>query len=201
MKKSPLSLSLLVLSAVLYSHTAQAELPRDYQEFKARYQQQARTPEGALKLYFEAVFCYINETTRSEGAKMLRYAMHVDRPLEQARSYTTFIERMRDPDENHVFRSFAVGTSPQNSYQMSPDNFELMITRSTPEPDYLKLYLQSSGADSPRGIWMKEYDGLWYTINNAGTYSQVREPQSRTKRRKNAHDADFDTPPAAGGNR
>lgn len=193
MKKSPLSLSLLVLSAALYSHTAQAELPRDYQEFKARYQQQARTPEGALKLYFEAVFCYINETTRSEGAKMLRYAMHVDRPLEQARSYTTFIERMRDPDENHVFRSFAAGTSPQNGYHMSPDNFELMIVRRASETDYLALYLHSSGADSQRGVWMKEYGGLWYTINNAGTYSQVRAPQSQIERHKNAHDADFDT--------
>ena len=201
MKKNALSLSALALATALYGHTAQAELPRDFQEFKARYQQESRVPEGALKLYFEAVFFYIDEATRSEGAKMLRYAMHLDRPLEQVGSYATFVSRMQDPDENHVFRSFAVGTSPQNSYQMSPDNFELMITRSTPEPDYLKLYLQSSGADSPRGIWMKEYDGLWYTINNAGTYSQVREPQSRTKRRKTAHDADFDTPPAAGGNR
>lgn len=114
-------------------------------------------PEGALKLYFEAVFCYIDEATRSEGAKMLRYAMHLDRPLEQAGSYATFVSRMQDPDENYVFRSFAAGTSPQNGYHMS-----------------------------------KEYGGLWYTINNAGT-SQVRAPQSQIERHKNAHDADFDT--------
>ena len=193
MKKNALSLSALALATALYGHTAQAELPRDFQEFKARYQQESRVPEGALKLYFEAVFFYIDEATRSEGAKMLRYAMHLDRPLEQAGSYATFVSRMQDPDENYVFRSFAAGTSPQNGYHMSPDNFELMIVRRASETDYLALYLHSSGADSQRGVWMKEYGGLWYTINNAGTYSQVRAPQSQIGRHKNAHDADFDT--------
>ena len=115
MKKNALSLSALALATALYGHTAHAELPRDFQEFKARYQQEGRVPEGALKLYFEAVFCYIDEATRSEGAKMLRYAMHLDRPLEQAGSYATFVSRMQDPDENYVFRSFAAGTSPQKS--------------------------------------------------------------------------------------
>jgi hypothetical protein len=193
MKKNALSLSALALATALYGHTAQAELPRDFQEFKARYQQEDRVPEGALKLYFEAVFCYIDEATRSEGAKMLRYAMHLDRPLEQVGSYATFVSRMQDPDENYVFRSFAAGTSPQNGYHMSPDNFELMIVRRASETDYLALYLHSSGADSQRGVWMKEYGGLWYTINNASTYSQVRAPQSQIERHKNAHDADFDT--------
>ena len=192
MKKNALSLSALALATALYGHTAQAELPRDFQEFKVRYQQEGRVPEGAPKLYFEAVFCYIDEATRSEGAKMLRYAMHLDRPLEQAGSYATFVSRMQDPDENYVFRSFAAGTSPQNGYHMSPDNFELMIVRRASEADYLALYLHSSGADSQRGVWMKEYGGLWYTINNAGT-SQVRAPQSQIERHKNAHDADFDT--------
>ena len=54
------------------------------------------------------------------------------------------------------------------------------------------LFRSSSGADSQRGVWIKEYGGLWYTINNAGT-SQVRAPQSQIERHKNAHDADFDT--------
>jgi len=149
-------------------------------------------PEGALKLYFEAVFCYIDEATRSEGAKMLRYAMHLDRPPGQAGGRGTVGRRRRRTGGRDVFRSFAAGTSPQNGYHMSPDNFELMIVRRASETDYLALYLHSSGADSQRGVWMKEYGGLWYTINNAGT-SQVRAPQSQIERHKNAHDADFDT--------
>ena len=40
MKKNALSLSALALATALYGHTAQAELPRDFQEFKVRYQQE-----------------------------------------------------------------------------------------------------------------------------------------------------------------
>lgn len=173
------------------SHAAQA-LPQSYQEFKTRYQREAKTPEGAVKMYFVAVFSYINESTRAEGAKMLRYAMHLDRPLKNSINYVTFMERLEDDEENHIFRSFAVGTSPENDYRMSPEDFELMIVSRKKEIDYTRMMLHSSGADSPRPVWVKEYDGLWYTINNASTYLRVRPPRAAIEKRKNAHDADYD---------
>lgn len=186
--------TVLVLSALFLAvgGEAWAALPRDYQEFKARYQKEGRTPEGAVKLYFEAVFCYINEATRAEGSKMVRYALHYDRPIEQSRNLATFAERLRDPERQHIFRSFAAGTSPENDYRMSPDNFDLVVTRKTQEQGYLRLFLRSSGADSPRPVWVKEFDGLWYMINNASTYVEVRPPKAFIDRTKNAHDADYD---------
>ena len=58
---------------------------------------------------------------------------------------------------------------------------------------YMRVPLESSGADSPRIIWVKQYeDGLWYVINNAATYVQVKEPKSVQIKRSRAHDADFD---------
>ena len=39
---------------------------------------------------------------------------------------------------------------------------------------------------------MQEFDGLWYMINNAGTYVGVRPPKAFSDRTKNAHDADYD---------
>ena len=186
--------TVLVLSALFLAvgGEAWAALPRDYQEFKARYQKEGRTPEGAVKLYFEAVFCYINEATRAEGSKMVRYALHYDRPIEQSRNLATFAERLRDPERQHIFRSFAAGTSSENDYRMSPDNFNLVVTRKTQEQGYLRLFLRSSGADSPRPVWVKEFDGLWYTINNSSTYLEVRPPKAFIDRTKNAHDADYD---------
>lgn len=175
---------------------AQAALPRDYQVFKERYQKEARTPAGALKLYFEAVFCYINEETRAEGGKMLRYAMRVARPLETSANYATFLQRLRDPRENYVFRSFAAGATPENDYRMAPDAFDLVIEGMVEEADYTRVLLRSGGADSARIVWVKAFDGLWFTINNAGTYAQVRPPRSLSAQRANAHDADYDTSPA-----
>ena len=184
----------LALSALFLAvgGAAWAALPRDYQEFKARYQKEGKTPEGAVKLYFEAVFCYINEATRAEGSKMVRYALHYDRPIEQSNNLSTFAERLRDPEMHHIFRGFAEGTSPENDYRMSPDNFNLVVTRKTQEQGYLRLFLRSSGADSPRPVWVKEFDGLWYMINNASTYVEVRPPKAFIDRTKNAHDADYD---------
>lgn len=73
----------LVIGALLFGvyGEAMAALPKDYREFKARYQEEGRTMEGAAHLYFEAVFSYLNESTRAEGAKMLRYAMYLPMPL------------------------------------------------------------------------------------------------------------------------
>ena len=180
---------------LLIAGTGYAELPRTYREFKARYQNEATTVEGAVKLYFEGVFAYMNPETRKEGAKMLRYALHSDRPIERSTSYATFVERMKDPDYNYAFRSFARGSRPENNYRMNPDNFDVMYAgKFTRDPGgYLRVPLRSSGADSPRTIWVKEFeDGLWYIINNAATYVQVKIPQAEAVRRSYAHDSDYD---------
>lgn len=171
---------------------ASAGLPADYQEFKARYQVEGKTMEGAAHLYFEAVFSYMDENTRNEASKMLRYSMYLPRLIEQSNSLRTFLERMRDESFHYIFRSFAAGTSPENSYSMSPDDFRLDIVSTRKEKDYTQLYLRSSGADSPRSLWMQEHDGLWYVINNSGTYAEVRPAKSAQDARKNAHDADYD---------
>lgn len=184
----------LVIGALLFGvyGEAMAALPKDYREFKARYQEEGRTMEGAAHLYFEAVFSYLNESTRTEGAKMLRYAMYLPMPLEQSNNYRTFVERLNDSDFHYIFRSFAAGTTPENSYAMSPHNFKLDFVSKRKESDFIQLFLRSSGADSPRSLWMQEQNGLWYTINNASTYAQVREPKTAVDARRNAHDADYD---------
>lgn len=183
-----------ILSTVLFLGVtaASARLPVDYQEFKARYQEEGRTMEGAAHLYFEAIFSYMNENMRGEASKMLRYSMYLPMPIEKSNSHRTFVDRLKDESFHYIFRSFASGTSPENSYSMSPDDFTLDIVSKRKETDYTQLFLRSSGADSPRSVWMQERDGLWYVINNSGTYSEVRPPKSALDARKNAHDADYD---------
>lgn len=180
---------------LMIAGTGFATLPRTYREFKERYQTEGRTVEGAVKLYFEGVFAYMNPETRKEGAKMLRYSLHSNSPIERSTHYATFVERMKDPDYNYAFRSFARGSRPENNYAMNPDNFEVMFAgRFIRDPGgYLRVPLRSSGADNERIIWVKLFeDGLWYVINNAATYVQVKIPQSEAIRRSYAHDSDYD---------
>ena len=166
-------------------------LPNNFQEYKSRYQRYATTPEGAVKMYFDAVFCYINQSTRAEAIKMLRYSMHEKAGWESSHAYATFVSRLKDPYYHYIFRSFAEGTSPQNDYAMSTNRYHIMIDSKRPQSDYLQINLISSGADSPRITHAQKFDdGLWYMTNIHGTYSDVRQPASYTNR--NAHDADYD---------
>jgi hypothetical protein len=190
--KKILFVGLLVLAILLVRFDeAFAKLPANFQEFKARYQKEALTPEGAAHMYFEAVFCYLDENTRSEGGKMLRYSLHYNRPIEQFHT-RTFVERLKDKSYHHIFRSFAVGSTPDNNYKMSPDNFKLQITNKRKEENVYFLSLRSSGADSDRLVTFVQYDGLWYTFNNGSTFTQIRPPKSEVDAHRNDHDADFD---------
>lgn len=166
-------------------------LPSTYADFKERCHTVAVTPEGAVKMYFDAVFCYLDPNRRTEASKMLRYIMHADANWEKKQKYVTFARRLKDPACHYIFRSFASGTSPQNGYRMSPENYSLVFSGKSNEADYVRVFLISSGSDSRRIVWVKQYqDGLWYVINNADTYMKVREPAS--SRPDNSHDADYD---------
>ena len=166
-------------------------LPADFKEFKTRYQQYGTTPEGAMKMYFDAVFCYLDSAHRDEAVKMLRYSMHAKAGWERSPNYATFVSRLKDPGYRYIFQSFAKDTSPQNNYAMNPNKYRLNIHSKRPQSDYLQVNIVSSGADSPRLTQMQKFDdGLWYLTNNAGTYSDVRKPASTGN--NNSHDADFD---------
>lgn len=176
--------------------SASGGLPSTYSEFRTRCQTAAKTPQGAVKMYFDAVFCYLDPQRRAEASKMLRFIMHADANWEGSQKYVTFVRRLKDPHYRYIFQSFAAGTSPENGYRMSPDNYTLHIVRTSPEQDHLRVFLRSSGADLDRRVWVRQFpDGLWYVINNSDTYVKVREPAAATN--NNQHDADFDAAPPA----
>jgi hypothetical protein len=166
-------------------------LPANYAEFRDRCQSACQSPYGAAKMFFDAVFCYMDPRTRSEGSKMLRFVMHEKQGWERSPNFSLFAQRMRDPKQQHIFRSFAEGTSPENDYSMDPNNYQLMMGELVESTGYLRLFLYSSGSDSARPIWVKQFDdGLWYVINVVSTYAGVREPYS-TKNHY-GHDATYD---------
>ena len=185
------------LLLLLCCSAAWAKLPKTYKEFKARYQTEAKTPEGAVKLYFEGVFAFVNPDTRAEAGKMLRYILHSEVPIERSNNYATFVERMKDPNYNYCFRSYAKGATPENDYKMDPDNFSLSFAGKAQHESkgVYRIPLSSSGSDSLRFMQVRKFDdGLWFIFNNASTYVQVREPKAEKIRRSHAWDADYDEP-------
>ena len=179
---------------------AEAKLPATWAEFKQEYQTEAQTPQGAAKMLFKGIFCWTkavqtkNDQLKKDAGKMIRYAVYSDVPIESSTYYNVFRERLNDPDYYYIFRSFAKGTSVENSYSMDPENFELDIQKIRKcKENYYYVDLISSGADSIRYVMAeKKPDGLWYITSPHNVYVMVRKPKSEEQKHMHDHDPDFD---------
>lgn len=171
---------------------ASAALPKTFSQFKARYAKEARNPEGAVKLYFDAVFAFINPDTRAEATNMLRYSLRESKDWEKRPGSQTFVSRMKDPAYEHIFRSFAAGATPENNYSMNKNNYKLQVAKvwtGHPSGD-LQVTLHNKGADNVRPLYLQKENGLWFITNNASTYAGVRFPTGNKD--KPSYDADYD---------
>ncbi len=144
------------------------------------------TPEGALALWFDAVYLYMDEDTRNQGREALTFLtipFKDESGWEKLPSYRIFVSRMQDPAYAHIFRSYAVGTSPENAYSMDPKNFELNVVESAEDTHGRgwRVLVRSSGADSPRPVYMKKSTstGLWYVSEFGNVYVGIRPPHEQ----------------------
>lgn len=145
-------------------------LPKTLDEMKALHQKIGVEPQGAVKCFLDAVFVYMNPVTRDQGRQMLQYLAIplMDRSdWDKQSSQRLFVERMVNQSYQHIWRSYAAGTSPENAYAMDPNNWKLNFERTYRHDDDtrgLQVYLRSTGADNPRVVYVKQSttSGLWY---------------------------------------
>lgn len=163
-----------LLMAGAFASTASAKLPSSMDEYRARYASEAKTPEGAAKLWFEAVFLYQNDETKSLGRQMLLDIMKsLPDDFDRNSGYAKMVERIKNNPE--IFRSFCAGSSPSNNYKADVDNCELTVTSSREEAENTyAVFLKSSGADSPRPMKLTQVDGLWKASSVSSLYLQVQ---------------------------
>ncbi len=174
---------LIIVAAMIVVGFAAAEEESTPNPLIAAHAEMGATPEGALALWFDAVYLYMDEGTRDEGREALTFLTipFKDEPgWEKRPSYRIFVERLRDPAYAHIFRSYAVGTSPENAYSMDPQNFELNVVESAEDRHGRgqRVLLRSSGADSARPVYMKKSTstGLWYVSEFGNVYVGIRPP-------------------------
>jgi hypothetical protein len=154
---------------------APAKLPSTADEFRQRMAADAKQPEGAAKLWFEAVYVYTTDATRDAGRQMLGL-ITLDEKWEKN---TYFVDRMRT--KPYIFRSYAKGTSPDNGYRMDPNSFTLNVTASEKDKyrdDAWRVVIKSSGADKDRPLVLsKGADGLWRVFGYDQMYGDVTAPK------------------------
>lgn len=159
---------------------AQPGLPKTMEEFEARVAEKALDPKQAAKLWFDAVFVYMN-VDKELGARMITL-MTKDKEW-QKKSY--FMAALKE--RPYILRSYAKGTAPENNYEMDPNKYVLAIERVDRKPfddkeedEYVKLFIKSSGADSPRPLtFQRNIRGEYKVFEFSSIYVGIRPPQSQ----------------------
>ena len=95
---------------------------------------------------------------------------------------TQFI-RDRLQGKGYVMRSYFRGTGPQNDYTIPAPPYAVEVSDnpySYTNEGYATLYLHSSGADSPRGVTLRQKPstGEWFLWQHT-FLSDIRVPQSQ----------------------
>jgi hypothetical protein len=152
--------------------------------WKQRHAEDGKTPEGAIKLWFDALYLSLDPATRQLGRDLLQYLtipLKDDDQWHRRPSNQTFVARLDDPRYHHIFRSYAEGATPENGYSHDPTSYTLQIKGS--ERDQYgrgwKILLVSSGADNPRPVYLKQSttSDLWYVSSYANVYVGIRSPK------------------------
>lgn len=133
-------------------------LPKNLEEMKKLKESELKTPFETAALTILALLQY--PINKDNSIEMLNY---LKGPQPLTNHDIQFIrDRFRDKD--YVPKSYFAGTSPENNYEVnSPYKITVFESENSyQEKGYAKLFLQSSGADSPRPIVLRAKGDNWY---------------------------------------
>ncbi len=150
-------------------------IPTSMEEFQALPQATMSTPDDTAAL---AILAYSVYPSNKELSLQMLDFLRGPRPLSGMDKQ--FI-RDRFMDKDYVPRSYFAGATPDNEYTpnkpYSLTFFENNYSRT--EEGFVKLLVNSGGADSPRSLKMRlAKDGKWYLWDDAGILSGIRVPAS-----------------------
>ncbi len=149
------------------------DLPMDFEQFIAKLSTLGQSPEGAASAVVIGLGLMVRD--RELGRKCISAA---DPSLPPAR-FRFVAERLEGKE--YLPNSYILGTSPENRYQ--PLHPPLVIRFSTnphsgdPSEGRVKLFIECSGADSPRPITVeKNKDGMWTAVEWSSLLTGIRPP-------------------------
>lgn len=149
------------------------DVPTDTGQFNERLRTLGETPEGAAAAVI--IGLALMAMDRELGRKCIAAA---DPSLPASR--LRFVEERLEGKE-YLPNSYILGTSPENRYL--PQQPPLVIRFTTnphsgdPAQGRLKLFVECSGADSPRPITVeRNKDGMWTAVEWSSILSGIRPP-------------------------
>lgn len=151
------------------------KIPTSLEEFKALKEAQLQTPQETAALFLIAMMAYKNN--EALGFELLDF---LNGPADLTPYDKQFLkDRLRG--KAYVVNSFFEGALPTNNYEPTlPYTIKVMDNQySYAQSGYAKLFIKSSGADSPRPITLrlKQSTNQWFYVSQL-LLSGIRLPVS-----------------------
>ena len=152
------------------------KIPANVDDLKALPEASLKEPEYACALFVAAMMNYKNDPAMA--ISMLEILKGPGGVSEYEKQFIK--DRLSDGKE-YVVRSYFAGTSPENDYTPSmPYTVEPVKDAASLDNGRIRVFMRSSGADSPRMIKMrlKPSTGEWF-IEEEMILSDIRIPKSQ----------------------
>ena len=164
-----------------YSYTF-AKLPETLEELKALPEASLKDPAAVAALIVLALDRYPKD--RQACFEMMNFLKGPE-PLSETEKQQINNQHMDGRD--YVARSYLKGATPENNYTPATpcriEPFENPYSRDNYAEGYIKIFLTSGGADSPRYVVLrhKPSTGQWFANQFMGILSGIRIPKSADK--------------------
>ncbi len=148
-------------------------LPKTLEEFKNMKELDLTKAENTCGMFLLAVNLFVKN--REEGIEAINI---LKGPVDLNPHEINFLaDRVRD--KAYIPLVYFEGAQPSNNY--SPSEPYTLDFLPDPRPQdieegYLRLYLKTSGADSPRFIKVRKKGDNWYLWDYPGIFMDVRKP-------------------------
>ena len=152
-------------------------LPKNLEELKALPEAKMDDPFKTAALALCALCAYSED--REAGTEMLNF-LRGPRPMSPA-EIAFLNDRLMD-GKNYVARSYFNGATPENEYTPSTPYTVKVISNQYSKLEngnYMKLLINSGGADSPRSVTMRKTGGGTWYLWEQNLLSDIRIPKSQ----------------------
>ena len=150
-----------------------SSVPTTSKEFSALPQNDLSKPENTCVMFLLALALYLKD---SDAGVAALNTLRGPRPLG---NYDIQFLRDRLRGKSYLPLAYFDGATPANNYVPSTPLTLEVIADSRPqdiEEGYLRLFLKTAGADSPRPIKLRQKGDFWYLWEYSSILSGIRIP-------------------------
>ena len=150
-----------------------SSVPTTSEEFSALPQNDLSKPENTCVMFLLALALYLKD---SDAGVAALNTLRGPRPLG---NYDIQFLRDRLRGKSYLPLAYFDGATPANNYAPSTPLTLEVIADSRPqdiEEGYLRLFLKTAGADSPRPIKLRQKGDFWYLWEYSSILSGIRIP-------------------------